>query len=762
MASNITLSAGVRQNLLSLQNTADLMSTTQNRLATGKKVNSALDNPTNFFTASSLQSRSNDLSSLLDAMSNGVKTLQAADNGLSAITKNLESMQSTLRQARQDKSFQSQSYDVTNATEITVSGGQFGSSTTIALQNSQPGTAASIGSTADYAGPTVAATGSAAAGANARTVITYDANMVGTAGDSVTVDGTEIDLSGVAAGATNVATAIDAALGDDYTVSEGTGADAGKIIVEKTATAAARYTSPEVSFSAGAGEQFSSSTFSYDPARMGASITVDGNAVTVSGTLEDFAGNLQTSLGDDYAVSVDSDASTVTVTSTTAGATPVTVTGLPAATQATTTFDANVANLLAADTIEVNGAAVDLTAAADADDIATAIQGALAGSTVTHDGAGEFTITYAAGAQAAAVVTESADVTNAVATDGLAAAAAPTTTTGQAGATAETVAAAGDEFSVTYNDKTANITVNSGTEEEIATSINNQLQAAGITDVEAKFVDGNLTIEGKNKEAKSLTITGPDAAAIFGTSSVSTGTAPVSDYNATQTVDQFVEEINRTHAGTLRASNDNGKLRIENLSTKELSVSVDKDGAAGPLTASTNTIDGNTARKNLADQFNILRDQLDKLVDDASFNGINLLRGDNLRLTFNETGSSSIDISTAGQKPLDSVFMGLTTLSAEELDSDDNIDAILTDVKSALNTVASQASAFGSNLSIVENRTAFTKSMMNTLQTGADALVLADGNEEAANMLALQTRQQLSSTALSLASQADQAVLRLF
>ncbi len=102
--SDITLSAGVRQNLLSLQNTADLMATTQNRLATGKKVNSALDNPTNFFTSQSLGSRANDLSNLLDGISNGIKTLEAADNGISAITKLVESAQSTVRQAQQNNS----------------------------------------------------------------------------------------------------------------------------------------------------------------------------------------------------------------------------------------------------------------------------------------------------------------------------------------------------------------------------------------------------------------------------------------------------------------------------------------------------------------------------------------------------------------------------------------------------------------------------------------------------------------------------------
>ena len=102
--SDVTLSAGVRQNLLSLQKTAELMSLTQNRLATGKKVNSALDNPSNFFTSVALQARASDLSSLLDAMSSGIKVLETTDNGLKAITRTVESMQSTVRQARQDKS----------------------------------------------------------------------------------------------------------------------------------------------------------------------------------------------------------------------------------------------------------------------------------------------------------------------------------------------------------------------------------------------------------------------------------------------------------------------------------------------------------------------------------------------------------------------------------------------------------------------------------------------------------------------------------
>ena len=101
MASDITLSSAVRSNLLSLQNTADLLASTQEKLATGKKVNSALDDPTAFFTASSLNSRANDLNRLQDFVGNAVQTLKAADEGISAITNLVESAEATARQALQ-------------------------------------------------------------------------------------------------------------------------------------------------------------------------------------------------------------------------------------------------------------------------------------------------------------------------------------------------------------------------------------------------------------------------------------------------------------------------------------------------------------------------------------------------------------------------------------------------------------------------------------------------------------------------------------
>jgi flagellin len=142
-----------------------------------------------------------------------------------------------------------------------------------------------------------------------------------------------------------------------------------------------------------------------------------------------------------------------------------------------------------------------------------------------------------------------------------------------------------------------------------------------------------------------------------------------------------------------------------------------------------------------------------------------LLRGDKLKITFNESGTSSIDIQAKDKdgnvRGINASNLNIDSLVAEDLDTDEAIDAFLAKLSSALTELRSQASSFGSNLSSVENRQSFTKNMINTLETGAANLTLADTNEEAANLLALQTRQQLSSSALSMASQQDQAVLQL-
>jgi flagellin len=165
-----------------------------------------------------------------------------------------------------------------------------------------------------------------------------------------------------------------------------------------------------------------------------------------------------------------------------------------------------------------------------------------------------------------------------------------------------------------------------------------------------------------------------------------------------------------------------------------------------------------SAREVLAQQYERILQQIDRLAGDASFNGRNLLAGGTLNLTLNETGTA-----TASIQGFDGSAAGIGLLAdSNRLQTVADVDRVVMDLDAATVTLRSHAQVFGSALSVMEVREAFTKSMINALQTGSDGLTLADQDAEGAHLLALQTRQQLSSTALSLASQASQAVLQLF
>ena len=164
-----------------------------------------------------------------------------------------------------------------------------------------------------------------------------------------------------------------------------------------------------------------------------------------------------------------------------------------------------------------------------------------------------------------------------------------------------------------------------------------------------------------------------------------------------------------------------------------------------------------TVRASLATQFDEIRAQIDMLSADAGFNGINLLGGNNLTVTLNENGTSSVTVTGVAYNSAGLAIVA--SVGAWATDAD--ITAASVTLTGALTTLRSQAQSLSTNLSTVQIHQEFNKAMINTLQTGADSLTLADSNEEGANLLALQTRQQ-STTALSLASQASQSVLRLF
>ncbi|WP_449256244.1 flagellin N-terminal helical domain-containing protein [Bosea sp. (in: a-proteobacteria)] len=173
-------------------------------------------------------------------------------------------------------------------------------------------------------------------------------------------------------------------------------------------------------------------------------------------------------------------------------------------------------------------------------------------------------------------------------------------------------------------------------------------------------------------------------------------------------------------------------------------------------------------RSNLIQQFNDLRTQIDELAKDASFNGINLLAGDQLSIAFNEkTGANQSKMNIQGSV-VTAENLGISQAVNTQTDglfnfqNDNDLGKATDALNSALTSLKSLSSTFGAQLSVANTRQDFTKGLADTLTVGADNLVNADANEEAANLLSLQTRQQLSQTALSLASQSDQAVLRLF
>jgi flagellin-like hook-associated protein FlgL len=185
-------------------------------------------------------------------------------------------------------------------------------------------------------------------------------------------------------------------------------------------------------------------------------------------------------------------------------------------------------------------------------------------------------------------------------------------------------------------------------------------------------------------------------------------------------------------------------------------------GVAGAALATANLTD----RVNYQKTFNTLADQITQLASDSGYRGTNLLTGNDLTVQF----GAKTDAATLGITGFSATAAGLTinkqtTTGAGNgwaVSTNTAINSSATQLENALGELRTQSSKLSSNLSVVTARQDFTSSMINTLQVGADGLTLADMNEEGANMLMLQTRQNLGITSLSMASQAAQAVLRLF
>ncbi len=597
----IALTSSMRSNLLSLKNTQKLMDTTQDRLSTGYKVNSAMDNPSSYFTAQSLNSRADDLSTLLDSIGQAISTLEVADEGITTLQDFVEQAKSIANSAR----------DTANvASKATSDNVTFNAATaktdllTDVMANVNPGDSFTI-----------------------------------RLGDSTKMEGTSnvskdqsLSQIGIKAGAK-----IEMIVGDktyEFTFADGN-ADVGEATVD-------------------AATGVTKQTFGTDM------------------TLEDFMRETVYTVGrkvlnaevKDGKLSFNTmDNSSLVIRSTADFDSDKTLAG------ATVTLTAEKNLTVGGKTIAI-GAADTFADEAKTKNVVAEINNALAGTTIkaVYGGAKGKVDFYDTTGADIDPTTIKMDTTESTAKD------MPIQT----------------NFNQVFGfDEGHSVTITDGmTVEEFRQAVD------GLDGIAADFDSkGHLVISGEQGD------------------------------------DMVIAD-------------NNGSNFVKSL-------------LGSSIYSATN---GSNERAKYANQFDAVLEQIDQLVQDTSYKGINLLNGDDLTVVFNESRTSTLELKGV---TFDSTGLGFT-MSESEWKDNASIDKSLDQITKATSLLRAQASEFGQNLSTVQIREDFTENMINNLQTGADKLTLADMNEEGANMLALQTRQQLGINSLSLASQAAQSVLQLF
>jgi flagellin-like hook-associated protein FlgL len=804
--SDIVLSASVRQNLLSLQSTAELLATTQNRLATGKKVNSALDNPTNYFTAAALDSRASDINNLLDGIGNGVQVLQAANTGITSLQKLVDSAKSVANQALQTNVGYTKSTAVSaaipGATASNLLATSGGSSSTVA------GTSLTNNVTVSYTA--VAGTpgsvqnnnhlGAYVAGTTTGSAVTDDASA------AIATDGSTA-LSG-AGGLNTPLTALDTIDVNGITISFNSGggtsgsATAGTLSIDVT--------TDTVQDVLDAIDAISGGTSSIDAS---GAITVNGSTTADL----DISGTGLGALG----------LTANTYARTNAATTPAAITGATKlAGAASPTSDALATGFTPADTIVVNGTTISFnsgsgtTGSATAgtlsidvtvgtvQDVLNAINTISGGTSTVNPTTGAITLSTGTtadldtsgtglaklGLTAETVTRASTPITGAQITGA-------TTLTGATGTdsltsnftTADTIVVNGQTIS--FNSGAGNtgtalagnlsIDITTSTVQDVLDAIDAYSGGIG-----SGVVNGRATLVAST--ATDLVISGSGLAKL----GLSAGSTPKStaatsglqgltlDIAATGNSLTATHSTFGTGSGEISTLDElNAELLKNNLQASistvgKITITTINDAASADIGAISGTAinpgnpfsgvtvtnsvanpDSQATRASLVDQFNNIIAQIRTTAQDASFNGVNLLSGDQLKLVFNETGTSQLNITGTA---LDPAGLGLGLL-AKGIDFIDNAatNIVLNSLNSASSMLRAQASRLGSNLSIVQIRQDFSKNLINVLQTGSTNLTIADTNEEAANSQALSTRQSIAVSALALANQSQQSVLKL-
>jgi flagellin len=610
--SDITLTTAIRQNLLSLQNTAANLTTTQERLSTGKKVNTAFDNPTSYFTSQSLTNRANDLGSLLDQIGQAQQTLQEANNGLTSLTSLLEQALSTAQQAQQAALGTVNYSTISGTTAIANDTTQVLSTATVANAVTASGVTASVQSNVN-----LNAAGIATLASGDSLVYTLGSHTVtatfGTA--DTTASNTFTDAAGLIAVLNHGA----GGSGNFGTAATGITDGSGGVTVwsnDVSTDFSASYTSAHLTANPGdvttTAHTLGSALTLSDGTHNASFYYVAQNAQATNGTFSNIAG-LISSIGNASYSSVNA-----TITPTNPGA---------------------------------NG----YLQLAAANNVGITAGGAIAGAL----GFGSSTYENNYNAQLAGLNNDSLTV--------------------QVGTDTHTIS--------------------------FGTGANEVSTKTGLTALLGTYGDINGAFNSSNDlvltptSTSTVTVGGtPAAAALFGIA--------LGSYNPTATV-----------------------------------------------------VTPSSTRSTLQTNFNNLLTQVNQLAADSSYNGINLLNNNNLTVVFNETDTSSLAIQGVNDQ---SGGLGLTALNNNQFQDNNSINTVVTAINNAITTVRAQTQTFGSNSGTIQTRQSFEQNTINTLQTGSSNLVLADQNQESANLLTLQTRQQLEISALSIANQANQSVLKLF
>ena len=688
--SSIVLSASVRQNLLSLQSTADLLATTQNRLATGKKVNTALDNPTNFFTAQSLDSRASDISNLLDGIGNGVQVLQAANTGITSLQKLVDTAKSIANQALQT----TVGYSTKSNVSATIAG-----ATATDLRGTTTFTNAIASSNVLYSwrgrrhhcsdgGPDARrphrhADGQCgqrqpehAAGHHRRHVAQQrraGGRRTGRSGTATVADGDTFTVNGhtitFKAGAAPAAASAPTGYGIDSsgTSSVATDGNGNSIIYIGASLTASTATVGDVLKAIDLASGVQSATIASGVATLATNSGQTVSSITAG------AISLKTSTGADLSVSGKADFLKALGLTTALGSGTATVGA------ARTTSAATVGNLITdGSTLNVNGKVITFKNAATP--AASATHTGISGNVET-DGAGNSTV-YLQAATIADVL-KAVDLATGVQTATLASGGATLATA--TGATNSSIASG-----------TLKLSTGTATDLNI-TATGNALSVLGLTGNTGNATNFTAarTAGAGGINGKTLTFTsfngGTAVNVTFGDGTGGT-VKTLDQLNAALLANNLTATLDSTGKLTISSTNDYASSTLGSVAAGG-AIGGTVTSALSFSTASAPVVDSaaQAVRSNLVSQYNNILQQITTTAQDASFNGVNLLNGDQLKLTFNETGKSTLSITGV---TFNAAGLGLANLTSGT-DFIDNAatNKVVTGLGSASVALRTQASA---------------------------------------------------------------------